>query len=173
MADSNEIQALMARLTELESEKAVRACMTRYMALCDTLDEGFDLAPLMALFTDDAVWEGKGARYGKTFGRREGHDAIRAMFAKYTAPPAHFRLNVHFLTSEDIAVDGGRAIGRWIMLQTSTFADGASQLSSARIEARLRRERDAWLIAHFQTERLFSRPVGEPWDAAADLPVPE
>lgn len=164
---------VLARLEALEAEKAVRACMTRYMALCDDLDEGFDLDPLMDLFTEDAVWEGTG-RYAATFGRQEGRDAVRGMFAKYTVPPAHFRLNVHFLTSEDIVVDGGAALGRWVLLQTSTFASGASQLSSARLTVRFVRCADgAWRMAHFQTRRLFSRPVSAPWDAAADLPVPQ
>lgn len=164
---------VLARLEALEAEKAVRACMNRYMALCDDLDEGFDLAPLMDLFTEDAVWEGTG-RYATTFGRQEGRDAIRGMFAKYTVPPAHFRLNVHFLTSEEIAVTGGEALGQWVLLQTSTFASGASQLSSARLTVRFARCADGtWRMAHFQTRRLFSRPVSAPWEAAADLPVPE
>lgn len=179
------LAGLRRRVEALEAEKRVRACINRYMALCDALGEGFDLDPLMALFTEDAVWEGKGTRYARSFGRLEGQAAIRAMFAKYTVPPAHFRLNVHFLTSEEIGVTGGEApreaaweaaweaTGRWVMLQTSTFADGRSQLSSARLDVRFRREGDQWRIAHFQTERLFSRPVTDPWDADSDLPVPE
>lgn len=173
MALDQELKALVDRVDALEAEKAVRSCMNRYMALCDDLDAGFDLDPLMALFTDDAVWEGKG-RYAKTFGRQEGIDAIRRMFAKYTVPPAHFRLNVHFLTSEDIAVNGAEADGRWVLLQTSTFASGASQLSAAKLTARFRRGDDgAWRMCHFQTLRQFSRPVAEPWEAEGDLPVPE
>ncbi|HEY0834746.1 MAG TPA: nuclear transport factor 2 family protein [Azospirillum sp.] len=173
MSERLTLRALLRRVEDLEAEKRVRACINRYMALCDDLGEGFDLDPLMDLFTGDAVWEGKGARYGKTFGRMEGREAIRAMFAKYTVPPAHFRLNVHFLTGEEIAVDGAEAGGRWVMLQTSTFASGVSQLSSARLDVGFRREDEVWRIARFQTERLFSRPVAKPWDEAADLPVPE
>lgn len=173
MVADETLRALVARLDALEAEKAVRACMNRYMALCDDLNEGFDLTPLMALFTDDAVWEGKG-RYATSFGRQAGAAAIRAMFAKYTVPPAHFRLNVHFLTSEDISVSGDTAEGRWVLLQTSTFATGASQLSAAKITARFRRCSDGlWRMAHFQTHRQFSRPVAQPWDADGDLPVPE
>lgn len=167
------IDSLLARLEALEAEKAVGACITRYMALCDDLDVGFDLNPLMDLFTEDAVWEGTG-RYATTFGRLEGLEAIRAMFAKYTVAPAHFGLNVHFLTSGEVTVEGAEAHGQWVLLQTSTFTSGASQLSSARLSVRFRRCGDgAWRMAHFQTRRLFSRPVADPWDAAADLPVPE
>lgn len=167
------LTSLAARLDALESEQAIRACMNRYMALCDDLDEGFDLAPLMDLFTEDAVWEGMG-RYAGTFGRQDGRDAIRAMFAKYTVPPAHFRLNVHFLTSETIAVEGDDGTGQWVLLQTSTFASGASQLSAAKITAHFRRGDDGrWRIRHFQTCRQFSRPVSTSWETDGDLPVPE
>jgi len=96
----NELDQLRQRVHALEAAKEVSACLHDYMQLCDYLNEGFDLDPLMALFTEDAIWEGKGKRYAATFGRREGREAIRAMFDKYTQPPAHFALNVHFLTSE-------------------------------------------------------------------------
>lgn len=172
MTEQETLRALLRRVEDLEAEKRVRACINRYMALCDALGEGADLEPLMALFTPDAVWEGKG-RYAVTFGRLEGVATIRAMFATYTVPPAHFRLNAHFLTSEEIAVDGEEATGRWLMLQTSTFASGDSQLSAAKLDVRFRRDGEGWRIAHFQTERLFSRKVAEPWDAPADLPVPK
>ncbi|MFT3760196.1 nuclear transport factor 2 family protein [Thauera sp.] len=173
MPDAETIIALTRRIDALESERAVRACMNRYMYLCDRLDVGFPLDDLMALFTDDATWEGTGGRYKKTFGRHEGKQAIRAMFAKYTVPPAHFRLNVHYLTSELITVDDSSAHGSWVLLQPSTFSSGKSQLSSARLSVVFRKERGAWKIAEFQTEALFSRPVEHPWDASADLPVPD
>lgn len=169
---SPDIAALLRRIDALEAEPRIRACINRYMALCDVLGEGFDLDPLMDLFTHDAVWEGTG-RYAKTFGRLDGSDAIRAMFAKYTVPPAHFRLNVHFLTTEEIQVSGDTALGSWILLQTSTFATGRSQLSSARLTVRFACQAGVWRMAHFQTERLFSRSVTAAWDEAADLPVPQ
>lgn len=173
MTLGTELARLRRRVEELEAQGLVRACANRYMALCDGLGVGTDLGPLMALFTPDAVWEGKGARYAKTFGRLEGHEAIRAMFAQYTVPPGHFRLNVHFLTGEEIVVEGDVARGGWVMLQTSTFSDGTSRLSAARLDLRFRRDEGRWRIAHFQTERLFSRPVAASWDADGDLPVPD
>lgn len=173
MTDAETILALTRRIELLESEHAVRACMNRYMYLCDRLDVGFPLDDLMALFSDDATWEGTGGRYRKTFGRHEGKQAIRAMFAKYTVAPAHFRLNVHYLTSELITVDGALAQGSWVLLQPSTFSSGKSQLSSARLSVVFRKESGAWKIAKFQTEALFSCPVEHPWDATDDLPVPD
>jgi hypothetical protein len=170
------IETLQLRLQALEDEKRVRQCMNQYMQLCDILDAGFELDQLMVLFTEDAIWEGKGSRYAETFGSYKGRDAIQDMFAKYTKPPAHFALNVHFLANELIHVDGDSAQGSWVLLQPSYFSSGKSQLSCARISAGFKRsesDSEQWQMSHFQTENLFSRPMDDPWDHSAPLPVPE
>lgn len=170
----SELEQLRHRVSALEAARDVSTCLHEYMQLCDYLNEGFDLEPLMALFTEDAIWEGKGKRYAATFGRREGRDAIRDMFVKYTLPPAHFALNVHFLTSEKVSVQSKtEAEGTWVLLQTATFVDGRSQLSSALLNVRFRREEGHWKIAHFCTTSRFNRPVQTPWDNPQPLPVPE
>ncbi|TBU90286.1 nuclear transport factor 2 family protein [Phytopseudomonas dryadis] len=171
MSDQARIADLAARLERFETEHAVRACMNRYMALCDALDASTPLDQLAGLFTTDAVWEGKGAKYAGAFGGYRGREAIGAMFATYMKTPAHFALNVHFLTSELIEVTAQGALGSWVMLQTSTFASGASHLNAARLSVRFAEEDGQWRMAHFQTENLFSRPV-EAWNSEAQLPVP-
>lgn len=173
MAARETVASLSKRLKAFEDQQAVRACMNCYMLLCDQLDAGFDLDLLMALFTADAIWEGKGARYANSFGSHQGAEAIRAMFFKYTQPPAHFVTNVHFLTSELIQVKGEEAQGSWVLLQTSTYSNGKSQLSSARLSVTFRCDEGEWRISHFQTESLFNRPVASPWNNPAELPVPE
>lgn len=169
--------ALTARLARFEAEAAVRACMVRYMALCDALSPATPLDELAGLFTRDAVWEGIGEKYAKTFGRIAGRAALREMFAGYMVEPSHFALNVHFLTSELIRTnerdgDGPEtAEGSWIMLQTSTFANGASHLNAARLTVDFRLEEGAWRMSHFRTENLFSRPV-DGWNRPDPVPVP-
>lgn len=166
------LEAVIERLDRLESEQAIRRCMQRYMTLCDELDECTPLDELAGLFCEDAVWEGIGERYQATFGRLEGRAAIRAMLGKYCVAPAHFRLNAHFLTSEQISVIGdGEAVGHWLMLQTSTFADERSHLTAARLTVDFARGEAGWQIRHFRTENLFGRPVAA-WDQADPLPVP-
>lgn len=167
----NDLEHLRQRLHRFESEHAVRACMNRYMVLCDALCESTPLDELAGLFTEQAIWEGKGARYAKSFGGYRGREAIRAMFATYMKPPAHFALNVHFLTSELIEVCEAEALGSWVMLQTSTFANGDSHVNAARLTVRFAEEQGAWRMAHFQTENLFGRPVSG-WNNEAPLPVP-
>ncbi|PXW99369.1 SnoaL-like protein [Sphaerotilus hippei] len=167
------LQQLEARLQTLEAEQAIRACVNRYMALCDRLDARTPLDELLSLFTEDAVWSGRGSRYGSSFGRHEGRAAIGTMLARYMGTPAHFALNVHFLCSELIHVDSPySADAHWVMLQTSTFADGRSHLNAAQLRLRMVHDLDGqWRIARFETENLFSRPVDH-WQSDTALPVP-
>jgi hypothetical protein len=167
------ILQLQNRLARLEAEQAIRGCMNRYMVLCDQLGIDSPLDELMGLFAADAIWEGIGNKYAGTFGRLSGQPAIRQMFAKYMVEPAHFALNVHFLTSELIRLEtGDAATGSWVMLQTSTFNSGESHLNAARLTVDFRCDAGIWRMTHFRTENLFSRPVDH-WNAAALLPVPK
>ncbi|MBJ7536213.1 nuclear transport factor 2 family protein [Marinomonas transparens] len=163
---------LQQRLSRLESERDISACINRYMDLCDHLNPQTPLDELGDLFTQDARWEGKGARYAKSFGGYQGRDAILDMLAKYTVEPPHFALNVHYLASQVIRVDGDVAFGSWNMLQVSTFSAGGSHLNSARLSVQFRQQEGVWRMSHFETENLFSRPVGG-WNNDAELPVPD
>jgi hypothetical protein len=163
--------AILDRLAQLESEGKIRRVMARYMELCDRLDADTPMHELGALFAIDAVWAGKGARYGTAFGGHVGRDAIVAMLDTYRGPVPHFAMNAHFLCSETIAVDGSNATGNWMMIQTSTYADGRSDLRTAKLQCDFVVERGRWCIARFATENLFSRQI-DSWDDQAPLPVP-
>jgi len=179
MTPDDRIAALELQVRRLQAEGRIRACVTRYMALCDRLDADTPLDELAGLFTEDATWEGRGARYAGSFGGHRGREAIAAMFRTYMRTPPHFALNVHFLCSEsiDVAADAASADASWVMLQTSTFASGDSHLNAAQLRLHMRCEDSHsshsghWRIARFQTENLFSRPVGA-WNDSAALPVP-
>jgi len=157
---SDAIEALLARVTSLEAENAVRKTIARYMALCDVPSGTLDGETLAALFTQDAIWEGIGPQYTQKFGHLRGHEAILAMLQRYLPPVPHFATNVHFLTSETIEVDGARAKGRWIMLQASGYVDARAELIAARLEIDFMPAQNGrnWLIQHFRTERLFDAP---------------
>ncbi len=159
------------RLAKLEAESAIRAVITRYFALCDRLDDTTPMDELTGLFCEDAVWAGRGARYRGSFGEQSGRAAITAMFERYRGPVPHFAMNAHFLTSETITVEGSSATGGWMMLQTSTYADGRSDLRSARITVQFALADGRWRIRRFETKNIFSRPIDR-WDDAAPVPVP-
>jgi hypothetical protein len=154
------LEALQARIAVLESERAVRKTMARYMALCDVPSTACNGESLEALFADDAVWEGVGTQYAQKFGRLQGRAKIVAMLQRYLPPTPHFTTNVHFLTGETIEVAGSSAKGRWVMLQASGYIDGEAELIAARLEVDFSPTRDGsqWLIRHFRTERLFDAP---------------
>lgn len=169
---SARVAALEARVQRSDDQTAIRACVNRYMALCDHLDADTDLPALLDLFTEDAQWRGKGARYAASFGAYQGRAALGEMFSRYMRTPPHFALNVHFLCSELIEPEGDQARASWLMLQTSTFASGDSHLNAAQLSLQLQRGADGrWRIALFETENLFSRPVST-WTDASALPVP-
>jgi hypothetical protein len=102
-----------------------------------------------------------------TFGRIEGREAIAAMMAKYMVEPAHFALNVHFLTSETIRVHApDAATGAWVMLQTSTSRQRRLPPQRGASEHRLRPPGRRLADGPLRTENLFSRPVTA-WNASA------
>ncbi len=161
-----------ARLLRLEAESDIRRLVARYMEICDALGPHTPLDELGGLFTQGAKWRGVGPRYAGAFGGHEGRDAIVAMLARYCGPPPHFAMNAHFLGSETIRVEGLSASGGWMMLQTSTYADGRCDLRAARLSLGFANEDGRWRIARFETENLFSRSVDR-WDDASPVPVPE
>jgi len=167
----SELAIILRRLEALEAEGAIRRVIARYMELCDTLGPDTPMDELGELFTRDALWAGKGARYGAAFGGHSGRAAIVAMLDAYRGPVPHFAFNAHYLSSETITVDGQSATGSWMMLQCSTYADGRSDLRSARLSVGFAQEEGAWRIARFETENLLSRAVDR-WSDEAPIPVP-
>lgn len=162
--------AILARLDTLEAESAIRRVVARYFRICDELGPDTPFGELGELFTHDARWQGRG-RYQDAFGGYEGRDAIVAMIRSYCVPQPHFAMTAHFFSAESIAVTGDRAVGEWMMLQTSTYTAGNADLRSAALTLRFMRENGRWRIADFRTANIFSRRVDH-WTDAADIPVP-
>ena len=87
MTQTDTLAALTQRIEILEAEAEIRRIQARYMFLCDTPmpeygckndAERIDL--IMALYTEDAIWEGVGEYYDNQFGRAVGAAAIRKHF---------------------------------------------------------------------------------------------
>ena len=166
------MQDILSRLAQLEAHNAIRNCINRYMQICDQLDANTDLMQLMALFDADSIWEGIGEKYAQSFGRYASWQAIHDMFLSYIQGQTHFVMNAHFVSSEQINVQGHEAFATWQMLQTSTFHNGQSHLNAAKLTVNFKQQDDGtWKIKHFQTENIFSRPVSH-WHTTAELPVP-
>ncbi|MDI2027117.1 nuclear transport factor 2 family protein [Saccharopolyspora sp. TS4A08] len=170
------IAALTRRIEVLEAEAEVRRIQARYLFLCDTpcpefgvRDDAERIDRIIELYAPDAVWEGVGEHYDGQFGRAEGHAAIRAHFERFWSREPALVLNAHYLTSEQIRVDGDEATGLWIHLQPWLFADGSGVLRSSRLNNAFRRDPDGWKITRTRTENVLIAPL--PARFATDHPT--
>lgn len=147
------------RLAGLEAREAIRACLHRYMDLCDVPGPLRDVGELAELFTPRAIWEGIGEAYAGKFGRVTGRRRIAEHVAGYLPPSEHFRRNVHLVGSEQLTAAEDSGSGQWVMQQLSEYADGSGELLCARLRIDFRLTRDAAVVAqmsHFRTERLYA-----------------
>ena len=166
------VEDLSQRLSVLEAEADIRRLQARYMMLCDTPCPEPDVSTdderierIVELYAPDAIWEGVGEFYDNQFGRRIGHDAIRAHFQAFWGEkrdPA-LVLNVHYLTSEQIHVSGEEAEGQWVHCQPWIFSDGSSLLRSSRLNNAFRKIDGVWKIARTRTENVFVAPLRSGW----------
>jgi ketosteroid isomerase-like protein len=182
-----ELAGLAQRLVELEDRlerfedaAAIRACVHRYMALCDRLDASTPMDALLDCFTEDAIWAGKGARYGESFG---GTAAARdRRHARPTAArcPARTARSAR-RTSPSTPTSSARSSSP-PPARTPPAPSGPccrpppsptrAHLNAAQLTLQMRRDTDGhWRIAHFETENLLSRPVDH-WHSDTALPVP-
>ncbi|ONM46764.1 nuclear transport factor 2 family protein [Nocardia donostiensis] len=168
MTDADTIAHLIRRIETLEGEADVRRLQARYMFLCDTPcpeagvdDDARRIDLIMDLYAEDAVWEGVGEYYDNQFGRLVGRDAIRAHFERFWGPEREpgLVLNAHYLTAEQIRVDGDSAVGQWIHMQPWLYSDGSALLRSSRLNNEFRRIDGVWKIARTRTENVFVAPL--------------
>lgn len=162
------INKLEKRIDVLESEADIRRIQARYMFLCDTpcpvyppVSDRERIELILELYADDAVWEGVGEYYTGQFGKAEGKDAIRAHFNRFWPEEQDPRLilNAHYLTSEQIFVEGDEATGLWIHMQPWLYSDGTALLRSSRLNNAFRRDNGQWKITRTRTENVFISPL--------------
>lgn len=169
---TDRIARLESELDRLRSEADIRRLQARYMFLCDTPcpeagveNDAERIERIIALYAEDAVWEGVGAFYDNQFGRRVGRAEIRSHFQAFWSEnrTPGLALNVHYLTSEQIHVDGDAAEGQWVHCQPWIFSDGSSLLRSSRLNNLFRRVDGVWKIARTRTENVFVAPLTPGW----------
>lgn len=162
------ISKLERRIDNLESEAHIRRIQARYMLLCDTpcpvypsVDDKVRIDFILDLYADDAVWEGVGDFYTGQFGQAKGKDAIREHFNRFWSEEQNPKLilNAHYLTSEQITVDGDEATGLWIHMQPWLYSDGSALLRSSRLNNAFRRRDGEWKVTRTRTENVFIAPL--------------
>lgn len=160
-------RSLEARLDALESQDAVRRLKAAYMQGLDDRLRG----AVADLFWEDAVWEGlpertpEGAEPASAAGGRiEGRAAIARSFVDAAG---WMSFTAHFLTNEDICVDGDRAVGRWKLLQACTAgpsgSSGTAFWQAGVYTDDFERRDGVWKFAHLRLAMDFRTPLDEGW----------
>ncbi|MFL9923046.1 nuclear transport factor 2 family protein [Herbaspirillum lusitanum] len=168
---SNDIIELKRRLNVLEAEADIRRIQARYMFLCDTpcpepvASDDERIEKILELYSEDAIWEGVGEYYKGQFGQAVGKAAIRKHFQAFWGQKKdpELLLNVHYLTSEQIHVNGDEADGQWVHCQPWIFGDGSSLLRSSRLNNLFRKVDGVWKISRTRTENVFVAPLTKGW----------
>jgi len=152
----NRLEALEARIVELESIEGVRAAILQY---AHVHDRGMSDA-VADLFTDDAVLDITG--YGEQFDTSlTGQDAIRAMYNRLDARHNFNPPFKHMLTNCQITVEGDEAVAityldEWGGPQTDKGPGGGLY------HDRLRKEDDGqWRFSHKRIISVSEQTVDE------------
>jgi uncharacterized protein (TIGR02246 family) len=107
-----EIEELARQLTVLQDIEAIKQLKAEY---CDICDDAHNPDRIASIFTEDAVWEGKGVAIAR------GHAQIRRLFEDFARKVSFSQHNVF---NPRIHVDGDEAHGSWYLLGPFTFREG-------------------------------------------------
>ena len=142
-----EFEKIVARLDVLESESAIRKLQAAYMQACDDHIG----APIGELFAPDGVWEGVG-RFAGGFGATIGREAVAAQFE---GDKTRLPLAAHYLTNEQIWVDGDTAKAKFMFLEPAVHEGLGAILIAGRYSNDYVRLDDKWYIKHLRCEDIF------------------
>jgi ketosteroid isomerase-like protein len=150
--DSTRLERIERRLQSLEDAEAIRNLKARYAALCD---DNYDADGIVALFTDDAIWDSPG------LGRFEGRNAIREFF---WGAARIFSFAIHYSLNGQIYVDGDTARAQWYLFMPCTLAEGNRAMWRASIDhERYRRTDGSWLFSEKRSQPLMNVPFHDGW----------
>lgn len=148
-----DLNELARRIGVLEDIEGIRKLKAHYAALCDT---GYDPDQLVALFTEDGVWDG-----GEEWGIYEGREALWGFF-KGASTMLPFAL--HYMTNPLIEVDGDHATGTWHLFQTCTYAaTGDAVFGGARYYEDYIKIDGAWKFSRIRMQSSFWTPYDSGW----------
>lgn len=155
MANSEE---LLRRIDILESESAIRKVQAAYMEACD-----FNLGyPIGELFAPDGVWEGTG-RFASGFGATRGREKVAEQFEE-DKNQDRLPLTAHYLTNEQIWVDGDRAKAKWMFYEPAVHKGAGAILIAGRYDNDFQRIDGKWLISHLRCQDIFVCTYEDGWE---------
>ena len=110
---SGEIEKRIRRLEDIEEIKRLKALY------CDICDDNHNPDRITKIFADDGIWE------GGSFGKAQGHEAIRKLFQGFQKL---ISFSQHNIFNPRIEIDGDRAKGTWYLLGPFTFHEANKAL---------------------------------------------
>jgi hypothetical protein len=152
------LEQLEYRLDHVEAERAIARTMYHYIEACD---RSKDAGRISSLFTEDAVWEGRG-NFAE-FGQAKGRTAIREMFVEN---PEILPFTAHYLTNPVIGVsmDQHTGWGQWQTLEAATYRRRSAQVwIAAWYDNDFEKVGNEWLIKHLRFTDIFVAPYEEGW----------
>jgi hypothetical protein len=151
----SDLDSILKRLDVLESESAIRKLQCAYMEACD-FHIGY---PIGELFAPDGVWEGVG-RFASGFGATVGREAVAQQFEddKGRLPYA-----AHFLTNEQIWVDGDTARAKWMFYEPAEHRQAGAIVIAGRYDNDYVRIDGKWFIKHLRCDDIFVSTLKDGW----------
>lgn len=147
--DARELEKQVQKLEDIE---AIRKLKAQYCSYCDN---NYEAAPIAALFTEDAVWD------GGPFGRFVGPAAIEGFFR---AVSGKLSFAMHYVTNPLIEVDGDRARGKWYLFEPCTFVDGTQAVwGGAYYEDEYVKVNGQWKFRNVKIISNFWTPYEQGW----------
>ncbi len=132
---------LEARITRLEDIEAIKQLKAQYCTICD---DDHDPERITSVFTEDAIWEGRG------IGKAEGHEQIRALFQGFQKSISYSQ---HMVQNPIIEITGNTATAVWYFFGPFTFIkDNQAMWQAARYFEDYEKVGDAWLIKHLRVK---------------------
>jgi ketosteroid isomerase-like protein len=138
-----ELGDLERRITRLEDLEAIKQLRARY---CDICDDDHNPDRITSVFSEDAIWEGRG------IGKAKGHAEIRVLFEGFQKMMS---FSQHMVMNPVIEVDddGQHAKGTWYFFGPFTFYEGnQAKWQAARYHDDYVKQDGEWKIQHLRVK---------------------
>jgi enamine deaminase RidA (YjgF/YER057c/UK114 family) len=147
---------LRRRVDALEAESQIRKLQAAYMEACDS-HIGYAIGEL---FATDGVWEGVG-RFASGFGATQGRQAVAEQFE---ADKQRLPFAAHYLTNEQIWVDGDTARAKFMFLEPAVHERLGAILIAGRYDNEYTRVDGKWYIRHLRCQDIFVASYRDGWN---------
>ena len=143
---------LERRITELEDIEAIKRLKALY---CDICDDDHNPDRIWRIFAEDGIWE------GGSFGKAQGHEAIRKLFAGFQKLISFSQHNVF---NPQIKISGDRAHASWYLAGPFTFREkNDARWIACRYEDDYVKINGEWRYQHLRAEIRIAAPYETGW----------